>query len=103
MYSKMIIGTRTKLKHLVIPVPIIPDGVNVKFVKQYSYLGIILDEEMTLQPMLKNVKKTLNNRLFSLRKIRKYISDKAAVSIHMQTVLPIIDYSGFLLITMLYK
>ena len=54
---------------------------------------------MTLQPLLKHVKKNLNNRLFSLRKIRKYISDKAAVSIYKQTVLPIVDYPGFLLLS----
>ena len=46
------------------------DGNLVKFVKHYNYLGIILDEEMTFQPMLKQVKKTITNRLFNLRKIR---------------------------------
>ena len=32
------------------------------------------------------------------RKIRKYITDNAAISIYKQTILPIIDYTGFLLL-----
>ena len=80
-------------------ITLIVDGINVKFVKQYNYLGIILDVEMTLQPLLKHVKKTITTRLFSLRKIRKYITDKTAVTIYKHTILPIIDYSGFLLLS----
>ena len=95
----MILGSRMKLKHLVNPKPVISNGINIKFVKQYNYLGITLDDEMTLQPLLKHVKKIVTNRLFSLRKIRKYINEKAAVSIYKQTILPIMDYSGFLLIS----
>ena len=97
----MIIGSRTKLKHLDNPAPLNIDNISVKMVRQYSYLGIIIDEEMTLQPMLKYVKKIITNRLFSLRKIRKYINEKAAVSIglYKQTILPIIDYSGFFLLS----
>ena len=95
----MIIGSKTKLKHLINPDMLLIDGVNVKFVKQYNYLGILLDEEMTLQPLLKHVKKIITNRLFSLRKIRKYINDKAAVLIYKQTLLPVVDYSGFLILS----
>ena len=97
--QSMIIGSRNKLNNLVDKTPLLVDGNIVKFVKQYNYLGIILDEEMTFQPMLKQVKKTITNRLFNLRKIRKYIMDKAAVSIYRQTIVPIIDYSGFVIIT----
>ena len=50
---------------------------SVKFVKQYSYLGITLDSEMTLQPLK---------------------SEKASVSIYKQTIPPIINYAGFLLL-----
>ena len=67
--------------------------------KQYNYLGINLDEEMTFQPMLKQVKKAITNILCTLRKIRKYITVKAAVLIYKQTILPIIDYAGFKIIS----
>ena len=80
------------------PRPVSFAGEDVKFVKQYNYLDIILDDNMTLQPMLKHVKKKINNQVFLFRKIRKYITDKAAISIYKQTILPIIDYTGFLVL-----
>ena len=85
--QSMLTGTRNKLKHVIDPLPLVIDNVRVKFVKQYSYLGIVIDEEMTLQPMIKHVKKTITNRPFSLRKIRKYINEKAEISIYKQTIL----------------
>ena len=35
-------------------------------------------------------------KLFHLRKIRKYLNEFAALQVYKQTILPIIDYSGFL-------
>ena len=37
--------------------------------------------------------------MFYLRKIRKYLNEKAAVSIYKQSILPIVDYAGFLLLS----
>ena len=42
-----------------------------------------------MQPMLKHVKKLLTHKTFNLRKIRKYLTEKAAVSVYKQTILPI--------------
>ena len=75
------------------------ENVSVKFVKQYSYLGITYDAEMSLQPLIKNVKKSITNKIYNLRKIRKYITEKAALAIYKQTILPIIDYSGFIVLS----
>ena len=36
----MIIGSRTRLKRLIDPRPVVVYGMSVTFVKQYSYLGI---------------------------------------------------------------
>ena len=95
----MIIGTRCKLQKVQDPKYLKINGEYIKYVKQYTYLGIILDNEMTLQPLLKHVKKLLTNKIYALRKIRKYITDKSAVVIYKQTILPVIDYSGFLLLS----
>ena len=53
----MIIGTRNRLGKLqdIIPFKIVDS--DMKYVKQYNYLGVILDAEMTLIPLLKNVEK----------------------------------------------
>ena len=52
---------------------------------------------MSLMPLLKNVKKRVSNKIFQLRKIRRYMTFDAAVLVYKQTILPILDYSGFLL------
>ena len=95
----LIIGTRCKLQKVQDPKYLNINGEYINYVKQYTYLGIILDSEMTLQPLLKHVKKLLTNKIFALRKIRNYITDKSAVVIYKQTILPVIDYSGFLLLS----
>ena len=95
----MIFGPRSKLSRLVNLTPIKVSNVSVRFVKQYSYLGITLDCEMTLQPLMKHIKKSITNKIFNLRKIRKYLNEKAAVVIYKQTILPLIDYAGFLLLS----
>ena len=43
-------------------------GNSVHYVVQYKYLGLILDQEMSLQSLFKNIKKRVSNKLFSLRK-----------------------------------
>ena len=95
--KSMIISTPSKLKLIQNPVNLSYGGEVIQFVKKYDYLGTILDTEMTLY---KNVVKNVSNKIFMLRKIRKYIDNHTAMCIYKQTILPILDYSGFLLISM---
>ena len=71
----------------------------MKYVKQYNYLGIILDAEMSLTPLCKNVEKRVIDKVFVIRKRRRYITYHAALQIYKQLVLPIFYYAGFLLIS----
>ena len=52
----MIIGSRNKLKGFNAPAPLLISGKVVKFVKQYNYLCIIIDDKVIFQPMLTHVK-----------------------------------------------
>ena len=70
----------------------------IKFVNSHSYLGISIDSTMSLGPLMKSVKKRVINKVFMLRKIRKYLTFDATICIYKQTILPLIDYSGFLLL-----
>ena len=54
---------------------------------------------MTLSPLVSHVKKIVPSKIKTLVKIRKYITTKCALSIYKQTILPLFDYSGFLLIS----
>ena len=64
-----------------------------------SELGLLnhfaAGELMSLLPLYKCTIKIASNKIFLLRKIRKYIDYNTAISIYKQTILPMFDYSGF--------
>ena len=98
----LIIGTQGKLKALHYPKRLLANGQCVDFVRQYDYLGTIFDAEMymSLIPSYENTIKCVSNKIFILRKIRKYIDYHTAISIYKQTILHLFDYSGFLLLSL---
>ena len=65
----------------------------------YNYLGILLDQNMSLLPLLSKLKTIVTSKIYSLIKIRDLITTKCAISIYKQTILPILDYSGFVTIS----
>ena len=73
---------------------------DIQYVKQFTYLGIIIDNTMSLRPLLSDIKKKVNNKIFLLRKLRRYIDTKSALLIYKQTILPFFDYSGFMCISL---
>ena len=93
------LNPRHRISNLDNPVPF-NAGVNViQFVKSHVYLGITLDSTMSLAPLRRNIKKRVSNMIFRLRKVRKYMNFDAAVAVYKQTILPIFDYSGFMLLS----
>ena len=92
----MIFGNRHKLLKIKNPTPLSINGRNLAFVKKYNYLGRVLDSEHNLEPFYKSIIKKVINMIYSLRKIRKYISFDIAVQICKRTILPFFDYGGFL-------
>ena len=52
---------------------------------------------MNLTSLLSDVKKNIMCQMFKLRKLRRMITTKCAISIYKQTVLPLFDYAGFML------
>ena len=97
--SSLIIGLRSKLSKIDLQKRICIDGVPLKFVDSYRYLGTIIDREMSLTSLLSNIKKSVLSKLFTLRKLRRYITEKCAIAIYKQTILPVFDYVGFMLIS----
>ena len=95
----MIVANRGKLKSIRDPAPFNVGYRRIMFVKRFSSLGIILDEEMLLEPLYKNVCRQVEQKLFMLRKVRRYITTNAGISLYKQMMLPLFDYSGFLLLS----
>ena len=52
---------------------------------------------MSLNALVKDIKKKISKKIFVFRKIRKYLNFHASVLAYKQTILPIIDYAGFML------
>ena len=94
----ILFGSRYRLSNLGEPEPLKMSDTVVSFVKNHAYLGITLDSVMSLLPLVKSIKKKVSNKFYMFRKIRKYLDFKSAVIVYKQTILPIIDYAGFLLL-----
>ena len=54
---------------------------------------------MTLMPLLTRLKNLIASKIYSLVKIRDFITFKCALTIYKQTILPLFDYSGFIIIS----
>ena len=93
----MIFGSRNKLSRIINPEKFSLDNQMIDFVHSYTYLGVIIDYVMSLNPLLNNLKKVTSNKVFILCTIRKYLTYEAAVSVYKQTILPIIAYPGFMI------
>ena len=96
----VIFGNRHKLSRLKNPDCLIINNENLAFVKKYNYLGIPLDAEMNLEWLYKCVDRKINNKIYNLRKVRRYMSFKTSVDVYKHTILPILDYGGFLLLSL---
>ena len=66
--------------------------------KRYNYLGIVIDSEMALVALHKKNEKRVMDKVYMLKNLCKYITYKSAVQIYKQTIMPILDYAGFLLL-----
>ena len=67
--------------------------------RSFVYLGSTIDSELLLEPLLRNVGRQVDQKLFVLRKVRRYITESAAKPMQKQMILPMFDYNGFLLLS----
>ena len=79
------------------------DAVDVKLageslgkVKAYTYLGVDLDEHLSLNTMIDTTHNKANRKLYLFEKRRPYISRWVANQIYKICNLPILDYADFL-------
>ena len=91
----MLVSTRQKLSRLR-ALRISINNAGIGQVVSYNYLGVIFDTELGLCQQITETHNRVRRKLFQLRKIRKFINEFAALQIYKQTILPILDYCGFL-------
>ena len=95
----LILGSGFKTKDLNLGTEFKLNGEKLNFTDTYNYLGILLDKNMTLTPLLSRVKTLVSNKIYTLVKIRNLITTTCALTIYKQTILPLLDYAGFAIIS----
>ena len=73
------------------------NGQDLICVNQYKYLGVHLDDTMTLSANYNNIFKKFSHKIFQLGKIKNYLHTKTRILVYKQTVLPLVEYVSFLL------
>ena len=58
----------------------------------YTYLGVTLDEQLSFDLHVKKTISKVSAKLLQLRKIRPYITEKAALLVYKNMVLSITEY-----------
>ena len=90
----LIVGTRSKLSRIGDVQSLILYDRPVSVVKQYNYLGVILDSEMS---HFNHVKKNVYVKIFALSKLRSCLTEYAAIMMYKHAILPFLEYLLILL------
>ena len=69
----------------------------IEHVNSYVYLGMNLDAGMSLNLFALHLYNRIQIKIFTLSKIRKWIDKATANIVYKQTILPVLNYGGFLL------
>ena len=65
-------------------------------VQNYKYLGVVLDTSLTFTNHVKKTIKSVAHKVYILSRVRKYITEVAALSLLKTMVLPFFDYGDLL-------
>ena len=71
------------------------NGETLSEVKEYKYIGMIIDSHLSFQSHRDTLVNNINYKLCFFRKIRQFITIDAASLIYKGTILPILEYADF--------
>ena len=95
----MLVCNANKRDRLIDPAPFNAGNSTIVFVNTFCYLGCIIDTELTMLPALKHIYRKVEQKIYMLGKLRYLVDKKSAVLIYKQTILPYLDYIGFVLLS----
>ena len=70
------------------------NGVQIEFVKNYSYLGIVLDNKLQFNDHIKNNIKKAGHKVYMLSRVRQYVNTNTALTIFKSMILPYTEYGN---------
>ena len=71
----------------------------VEQVSIFSYLGVILDQHLTFEPHAKYTINRIASKVYQLRKPKKFLTNKAALLVYKNMILPILEYGDIYLMS----
>ena len=98
----MFFGSRVKLVTSTLPTFSI-NGRSIQRAKTYTYLGIKLDEQLSMETHANSVIQKVSNKIYQLTRIRSFISKRAATLIYKNMILPIPEYGDIFLHSATHK
>ena len=63
---------------------------------RYNYLGVIVDQNLTMEGFVKELTRKVGLRLYKFSKIRYLLSTRVSKVVYRHTIAPLFDYCGFL-------
>ena len=85
----MYFSTRDDVQHRSVTL----DDVDLEIVHSYKYLGITLDDELSFQEQQMSTVKSLNSKIWLLRRLRPLLTQRASITVLKAMILPQIDSS----------
>ena len=95
----MVLCNRAKRDALGSPAPFNAGNSAISFVNNFCYLGCITDHELTMIPAYKDIYRKVEQKDHILAKLRYLVDKKSAILVYKQTILPFLDYVGFVLLS----
>ena len=91
-----IYGTRTNVSKFV-PRNLSSNNRTIHRCQQYQYLGIILDECLTMKPNFNMIFKKFSYKIYQFGKIKRFLNPDTRILVYKQTVLPLTEYVSFVM------
>ena len=74
-------------------------GTPLEQVQNFNYLGVVLDQHLTFDGHAKNIIRRVSSKVYQLRRLKKFLSNKAALLVYKNMILPIMEYGDIYLIS----
>ena len=69
----------------------------LKTVSHFDYLGVRIDCHLSFTPYCSKVRNSLLNKLYNMRKLRRYMDKSLTLTLYKQMVLPVMDFGDFVI------
>ena len=94
----MLFGTKNMREKVGAPSITFRDEI-IEEVTHYNYLGVTLDQNLKYERHARAIIRKVSDKLVYLKRIRRFISSRAAINIYKNMILPILEYGNIFLVS----